>query len=1615
MLASLALLPPAPAEAETTLLSATLTVGSRVNDRTVGSLVNDPWSGCARPPGLGLCSTQLSNNSFTYDGQTYRVTELTVSRSGNMLNNIRLRLGFNKTLPEAIRAGGTLTLDGINLPFADGHHFSPFRTPYTHVKWDNINLSLWDNQQVTVVLTLETTPPTVSSATVNGTSLAVTFSEPMSSGKADKSAFAVSVTGASDPTVSSYSLSGSTARLTLSSAVTAGQTVKVAYTKPNTGTVLQDVAGNDLASFTAMAVTNKTGDTTAPAFSSATVDGKFLVVTFSEPMDTTAKTSRSFSKPYTGGAFTVDVDSVTDPYKGTTEEGVGWVLDYTLSGSTARLSLATAVGAEQTVKVAYTKPNTGTVLQDVAGNDLASFTAKAVTNNTDTTVPTVSSYSPSDDDTSVAVGANLVLTFDGPVKKGASGNIVIKPSEGTDISIPVTDSQVSIGTGANNNVVTINPTNDLSANTAHSVRIDSGAIKDLADNHYRGIANDTTWNFTTAQAGGSGQEDNSTASVSLSAAPDPVEEGLPVTVTATLSAGLARAVTIPLVVTDVTSEVTDYGALPSIVIAAGDTTGTSAMTTAIDGDGDDETFRVGLATANLPSGVTAGDPASDTVTITDTTTGSAEPLPALFPNPPTTVQAHPGNGQVVLTWSDVAGAGGWEVRQGAEGAWTATGGTARTHTVTGLTNGNSYTFYVRATGLLPVLKGNVSAGVTETAGAPAAPAAVASVRVLHKGNKLSVSWDAPARATHYDVTYTNTGSGQNARAAWNRAGESLEITCDVRPDHLGQYCVNAAGTYTVGVRARNAGGESAWVNSAAAAFSAPPAPASVSVTHNGGSLSVSWPASTGAENYRVAYSSDGGSSWSTATPKQTGTSLTIGGVDTGTTYTVRVRAKNGAGESAWTNSSPASVTAPAAVASVTVVHNGGKLAVAWDAPARATHYDVTYTNTSSGQNARAAWNRAGTSLEITCDVRPDHLGQYCVNAAGTYTVGVRARNAGGESAWTNSEPVAGPALTVADATVSEPSEGTTANLAFVVTLAPASSETVTVAYATADGTATAGSDYTATSGTLSFAAGETAKTISVPVLADAQDDGGETLTLTLSTPSGARITDGTATGTITNDGHIPQAWIGRFGRTVAHQVLDAVEGRMQTPSTPGREVVIAGAHFHGLAKEVTGLEVATLRDRNLLTSSSFALTSEAAAGELRWSLWGRGALTSFDGRQDALTLDGNVTSALLGADWTWDYATTPEAGTSDGEAWGDGRWRAGLLLSHSRGDGNYSAADHAGEGGSPPGGMAGKVKAHLTGLFPWARRALNRQLAAWGVAGYGQGELTVTAKGAAPKADGADLNADLNLWMAAGGLRGTLIDGGSDGLTVTGTTDAMAVGTSSGSVTGADGTLAAAQATVTRLRLGLTAQRPFLLGNREADNGATLTPSLELGLRHDGGDAETGFGLDLGGGIVLSAPEQGLAAELRGRALLSHAAEGFRDQGFSGSLSWHQEPASDRGAVLSLTHTLGGASSGGAEALLSRVNLEGLAANNDDQDRLKNQRLEVQLSYGLPAFGDRLTLTPELGLGLYDSGRDYRIGWNLTQPDAGESFQFSFDATRREDNNGTAPEHGIELRLDTRF
>jgi len=119
-----------------------------------------------------------------------------------------------------------------------------------------------------------------------------------------------------------------------------------------------------------------------------------------------------------------------------------------------------------------------------------------------------------------------------------------------------------------------------------------------------------------------------------------------------------------------------------------------------------------------------------------------------------------------------------------------------------------------------------------------------------------------------------------------------------------------------------------------------------------------------------------------------------------------------------------------------------------------------------------------------------------------------------------------PALSIAGASVQEGNSGTT-SLSFAVKLSVKSKKVVSVHYATADGTATASSDYTAASGTVKFRPGQKVKAISVSVTGDTEVEQDETFTVQLSNPRNARIAHGSAAGAIAND-DVAKAKAGHF-------------------------------------------------------------------------------------------------------------------------------------------------------------------------------------------------------------------------------------------------------------------------------------------------------------------------------------------------------------------------------------------------------------------------------------------------------------------------------------------------------
>ena len=159
----------------------------------------------------------------------------------------------------------------------------------------------------------------------------------------------------------------------------------------------------------------------------------------------------------------------------------------------------------------------------------------------------------------------------------------------------------------------------------------------------------------------------------------------------------------------------------------------------------------------------------------------------------------------------------------------------------------------------------------------------------------------------------------------------------------------------------------------------------------------------------------------------------------------------------------------------------------------------------------------GSNQSWTVQVEPDGNGAISITLPETTNC-----NATGSICTDDSRPLSHstsarvegpPAISVSDATVQE-ADG--AVLAFTATLSRASNNTITVDYVTSNGTAHAGSDYTAASGKLTFNPGNTQQTVQVAVLTDSEDENQETLTLTLSNPVRATLADATGAGTIEN-------------------------------------------------------------------------------------------------------------------------------------------------------------------------------------------------------------------------------------------------------------------------------------------------------------------------------------------------------------------------------------------------------------------------------------------------------------------------------------------------------------------
>ena len=472
-----------------------------------------------------------------------------------------------------------------------------------------------------------------------------------------------------------------------------------------------------------------------------------------------------------------------------------------------------------------------------------------------------------------------------------------------------------------------------------------------------------------------------------------------------------------------------------------------------------------------------------------------------------------------------------------------------------------------------------------------------------------------------------------------------------------------------------------------------------------------------------------------------------------------------------------------------------------------------------------------------------------------------------------------------------------------------------------------------------------------------------------------------------------EAYLPRFGRTVGEQAAAAVRNRISANRSAGFQGQIAGraiglresgdagqtgAHnravFQTLIEQgmdatsplsTTSPSSWSLTSEEVLLGTSFAFTRDTDAG-MSLGFWGQASQSGFDGHGVAGNIDGRVTGVQLGADWR------------------QGAGLFGLMVSRSRG-----SSDVAGTMTAAP----GEMKSDLTALVPYGGVEVSSTLSLWGAAGLGRGDVTFTPT------VGVSTRTDIDWSMLTGGVRGALgnvaaLGGASLDLIA----DALWTRTRSDALPGAPSS--ATSSDTTQVRAGVEASWAQVL-----DSGSIQTPRLSLGLRHDGGDAETGMGLEIGGGFNWR-DAGGLSFGVEGRALALHDDGDYRDWGVGLNFSYDPRPDTQRGFSMVFSQGLGVSTSGSVTSLMSSGSFPTGFDGSDGESRWS-----VEASHGT-SRGLGMVSSPYVRLsgGGGDQTRDLRLGYRIG-PDVSRASDMSLDVWAEPSNNDDqSVEVGASLR-----
>ena len=578
------------------------------------------------------------------------------------------------------------------------------------------------------------------------------------------------------------------------------------------------------------------------------------------------------------------------------------------------------------------------------------------------------------------------------------------------------------------------------------------------------------------------------------------------------------------------------------------------------------------------------------------------------------------------------------------------------------------------------------------------------------------------------------------------------------------------------------------------------------------------------------------------------------------------------------------------------------------------------------------------------------------------------------------------------------------NLTFTVTLTPASFEQATVNYAdTGSGTAEAGEDYRSIAGgTLTFAAGETSQTIDVSVLGDVLSEQDETVILVLSDPNPSyTIEEARGTGTIAdNDAsvldEVDTEIVAEVAREVTTSVVAAVGNRIASvvggaaiappvglppvsvPPTGGFAdggllSILERSARHSRERE-RGLERSEMSLYRSLDGASFVYTPSVAAlgangsadasGEMLAgapTVWGSVDYRKLSGGgADALQWDGELASVNIGTD------TMVDAGVL-----------VGLAAGVSKGSFGYQGS---------AGGTSGVVKVRVKSLNPYIGWSVSESASLWAAVGYGKGKVSYN--------DGATGEAASKMSIASAALGGRYRLHSSDGSSCNCLIQVDLKGEAWGLQTKVDGDERRPMGSKSRAHgVRVAVER---LQSSALESGASLTLSGEAGLRWDGGDGDTGTGIEMGGTADYHNPATRMKLVATGRALLDHESE--RKEWGAGVTAGYRLNSRETGVTYrsSLSH---GQPESGVDSLW-----DSRAASRSSDDEEPTTRLDAEVGYRM--FGSSGLHTPYAGVGVEEgSKRDYRIGMRYaseTELSSGLEFE-------RREASGKRPDHRIML------